>query len=89
VIEAMRKANVGKKHTDAAWQHMSHAQRKHGAYPPEAGVPWITAENAFLGKMPATELARRTGRTLNAARDRRYAAAGRVNLPADDGEDAT
>src|SRR5262249_14239116 len=71
VLEAMRTANRGRKHTDEARAKMSAAQRARGARPPKAGVPWTAREDALLRRLPAEEVAQRTGRTLRAAYSRR------------------
>jgi len=70
VREAMRQASIGRKPSDEARRKMSAAQRKRGARPPKAGRAW-TAEEDALRHLPASEVARRTGRTVHAVYDRR------------------
>ncbi len=71
VVEAMRKANLGKKHSAEARKNMSVAQRRRGARPPAAGVSWTAKEDALLKRLPAQEVATRTKRTLSAVYSRR------------------
>jgi hypothetical protein len=49
---------------------MSIAQRKRGAWPPAAGRPWTRAEEALLAKLTPAEVAKQTGRTLQAVYNR-------------------
>jgi hypothetical protein len=51
---------------------MSEAQKKRGAIPPTAGVPWTADENTLLGTMKDREVAEKTGRTELAVSSRRY-----------------
>jgi hypothetical protein len=71
VIEAMRKGCTGKPHDEEARRTMSEAQRRRGARPPKAGRSWTEAEDALVVRLPASQAAERTGRTLRAVYDRR------------------
>src|SRR5262249_26605268 len=73
VIEAMRKANLGRKHTGEARAKMSEAHRARGTRPPWLGPPWSPKEDALVRRLPAAEAAARTGRTLAAVYSRRRA----------------
>jgi hypothetical protein len=72
VIEAMRAANLGRKHTDQTRRRMSEAHRRRGTRPPAAGRPWTAEEDALLtAGLVAAEVAARTRRTLTAVYIRR------------------
>jgi hypothetical protein len=72
VIEAMRAANLGRKHTEQTRRRMSEAHLRRGTRPPKAGRPWTAAEDALLtAGLAAAEVAARTGRTLGAVYQRR------------------
>lgn len=73
VIEAMRRARQGTRHTEAARRKMSEAQRRRGARPPKAARPWTAEEDAIVMTLPASEVAKRTGRTMRAVYSRRSA----------------
>jgi hypothetical protein len=78
VIEAMRTANLGRKHTEQTRRRMSEAHRRRGTRPPKAGRSWTAQEDALLAAgLTAAEVAERTGRTLTAAYKRR----GLLGLP--------
>ena len=51
VIEALGRANIGKKASQETRRRMSEAPRRRGARPPAAGVPWKSDEDALLGTM--------------------------------------
>jgi hypothetical protein len=70
VVEAMRRGRLGKPHSAEVRARMSAAQRARGTRPPAAGRPWTADEDALL-TLPVAEAARRTGRTVQAVRDRR------------------
>jgi len=70
-MQAAWDANRGRKHTAEARAKMSAAQRGRGARPPKAGRPWTTEEDALVRELPAFEVVRRTGRTLQAVYSRR------------------
>jgi hypothetical protein len=72
VIEAMRAANLGRKHTEQTRRRMSEAHRRRGTRPPKAGRPWTAAEGALLAAgLPAAVVAAQIGRTLAAVYIRR------------------
>jgi hypothetical protein len=78
VIEAMRAANLRRKHTDQTRRRMSEAHRQRGTRPPAAGRPWTAEEDALLrAGLPAAEVAGQTERTLTAVYKRR----GQLGLP--------
>lgn len=72
VREALLKANLGKKQTEETRRKRSEAFRRLGIRPPKAGRPWTAREDALLRKLPAKEVAQRTGRTLKAVYFRRW-----------------
>lgn len=71
VIEAMRRANLGRNLSAEHRRKISEAARARGVRPPKAGRPWNLEEDALLGTMPDEQVAERTGRTLGAVRERR------------------
>jgi hypothetical protein len=71
VVEALRKANLGKKHTAEARANMSKAQKKRGVIPPAAGRPWTAEEDALLEDCTIAEIVEKTGRTKVAVYSRR------------------
>ena len=71
VIEAIRAANLGRRHTAEARARMSAAHKARGTRPPWLGRPWTPEEDALLRRLPAAEVARRTGRSLAAVYSRR------------------
>jgi hypothetical protein len=72
VIEAMRAADLGRKHTDQTRRRMSEAHRRRGTRPPAAGRLWTAKEDALLrAGLPTADVARRSGRTVAAVYIRR------------------
>jgi hypothetical protein len=71
VVEAVRQAHLGMRHTDAARNRMSVAHRLRGTRPPKAGRPWTSKEDALLEKLRTDEIVARTGRTKAAVYLRR------------------
>ena len=71
VIEAMRKANLGRLHSTETRRKMSEAHKRRGTRPPAAGRAWTPEEDALIGSLPPNEVARRTGRSLVAVGTRR------------------
>src|SRR4051812_11511473 len=71
VIEAGRKASLGKKASAEARQKMSAAQKRRGAWPPAAGKAWSAEEDELLRTVPAAEVIRRTKRSKGAVYSRR------------------
>jgi len=67
-LVALRK---GSRMSDEARRKMSEAQRRRGARPPKAGVPWTAQEDGWLRTLPTAEVVRRTGRTKMAVYNRR------------------
>ena len=67
-LVALRK---GSRMSDEARRKMSEAQRRRGARPPNAGVPWSAQEDEWLRTLPTAEVVRRTGRTKSAVYNRR------------------
>jgi len=66
-LVALRK---GSRMSDEARQKMSEAQRRRGARPPKAGVPWSAQEDEWLRTLPTAEVMRRAGRTKTACINR-------------------
>ena len=71
VIEAMRKANLGRPLSEETRRKMSEAHRKRGTRPPWLNDPWTAEEDALVWKYPIAEVVRRTGRTEYAIKARR------------------
>jgi len=71
VREAISAAQRGKRLSEETRRKMSEAHRRRGTQPPAAGPTWTAREDAWLGKLPDAEVARRTRRTLNAVQCRR------------------
>jgi Ni/Co efflux regulator RcnB len=71
VIEVLRKTHLGQKLSDEQRRKMSEAHKRRGTRPPAAGVPWTAKEDQLLRKLPARDVAKRTGRTLTAVYARR------------------
>lgn len=71
VIEALVKANTGKKRSVESRQKQSATVKRLGIRPPKAGRAWTPDEEALLHTLPAAEVAKRTGRTLAAVYVRR------------------
>jgi hypothetical protein len=73
VIEALRRANLGRKLSAEQRAKISAAHKRRGTRPPKAGRSWKAGEDRLLAKLPPTDAARRTGRTLTAVYMRRAA----------------
>lgn len=71
VVEAIRRARQGRKHTAEARRKMSEAQQKRKAWPPAAGKPWEPWEDELVRTLPPAEVVQRTGRTLGSVYERR------------------
>jgi hypothetical protein len=71
VIDAVRRAHTGKRHSPEARRKMSEAQRRRGTWPPAAGKAWEPWEDELVRTLPRKEVARRTGRTVGAITGRR------------------
>jgi len=63
-IEALRKANTGRRLSIEIRRKMSEAHKRRGTWPPTAGRPWTKREVAMLGTAPDEEIARRIKRTV-------------------------
>jgi hypothetical protein len=72
VIEAMRKATIGRKLTPDHRRKLSEAQKRRGARPPAAGRSWASWEHELLLALPPADVAKQTGRTLRAVFLRRH-----------------
>lgn len=73
VIDAMRKANTGRKASAATRAKMSRTHKKCGTRPPRIGEPWTDAEDELVRTLPIKEVAAKTGRTEGAVNTRRRA----------------
>ena len=62
VIDAMRRARIGKQHSAETRQRMGEAAKDRGAYPPAAVRPFTADEDALLGAMLDKDVAAKTGR---------------------------
>jgi Ni/Co efflux regulator RcnB len=71
VIEAMRKANLGRKLSAAHRRKMSEAHKRRGTRPPKAGKPWSLWEDRLVQCLRPPQVAEKTGRTLPAVWRRR------------------
>lgn len=71
VIAKMREAKKGTKHSDSVRQKMSNSHKQRGTRPPKAGRSWEAWEDQLLRKLPPTEVAKKTSRTLTAVFTRR------------------
>ena len=71
VVEALRKANLGKTLSAETRAKIGKAHRNLGTIPPAAGVPWSGEEDALFQTLSIAEVVERTGRTLVAVRMRR------------------
>ena len=70
-MEALRKANLGRKLSEETRKAMSQVHKARGTRPPWLKEPWTPEEDALLPKHSAAEIAKRTGRTLSAVYCRR------------------
>ena len=77
VIEAMRKARLGKPLSAETRKKMSETHKRRGSRPINGTELWAPAEDALLATLPAAEVAKRTSRTVFAVRCRRQ----RLGLP--------
>jgi hypothetical protein len=76
VIEAMRQARIGMRHTEESRRKISEAHRLRGKLVPGT-IVWTAEEDELLKTLPAEEVARRTGRTPTAIYTRRQ----RLGMP--------
>ena len=70
-VAKMRATLTGRKLSAKHRRHLSESIRRRKIIPPAAGVPWSAKEEALLRRLPAREVAERTGRTLPAVYSRR------------------
>jgi hypothetical protein len=70
VIEAMRQARLGMRHTEETRRRMSETRRERGILVPGT-VVWTAKEDELLKTLPAEEVAKKTGRSLKAIYTRR------------------
>jgi hypothetical protein len=70
-MQALHEGNRGRKASKKPRRKMSEAHRRRGTRPPSAGRAWEPWEDAWISLQPAEEVARRTGQTVNAVRQRR------------------
>jgi hypothetical protein len=77
VIEAMRKASLGKRPSAETRKKMSETHKRRGSRPINGTELWTPAEDALLATLPAAEVAKRTSRTVFAVKCRRR----RLGLP--------
>ena len=66
VIEALRRANIGRPLSEEHRANLSAAARRRGARPPAAGRSWTAKELRLMGTMLDRELADRFGRSPQA-----------------------
>lgn len=73
VVEKLRRAKLGTKHTAETRRKMSEAHRRRGTRPPKAGRAWSAEDDCLALTLPIRDVAERTGRTANAVKNRRHA----------------
>lgn len=66
----LSEAHRGKQFSDEHRRKLSEVNKRRGARPPAAGVPWSAAEDALINLSPA-EVMRLTGRSIDAVYHRR------------------
>lgn len=71
VMEALRKANLGRKLSADHRRKMSEAHKRRGTRPPKAGRAWTDWEDKLCRTLPIREVMKRTGRTQSAVASRR------------------
>lgn len=76
VLEAMHNARRGVPHTEESRRRMSETHRQRGMLVPGT-VPWTEEDDELVRTLPVEEVARRTGRSLQAVYKRRS----RLQLP--------
>jgi hypothetical protein len=64
-------ARRGTHHSEETRRRMSEAHKRRGTRPPKAGRPWTSEEDEAARTLAPAEVARRTGRTLEAVHSRR------------------
>lgn len=73
VIDALRRANLGRKLSAEHRAKMSESHKRRGTMPPAAGKPWAAWEDRLLYTLPPSAVASKTARTLTAVYMRRAA----------------
>ena len=68
VIDAMREANLGRKHSEETRRKLSEARKGRARAPRRC---WSPGEDALLGELSDAEVARRTGRSVDSVGARR------------------
>jgi hypothetical protein len=71
VMRALQAGRRGKPHPPEVRARLSALAKARGIRPPTAGPPWTERENELVRTLPPAEVARRTGRTLQAVYDQR------------------
>jgi hypothetical protein len=72
LVEAIGGIWRGKKMSAEHRAKISAAHKARGTRPSKAGRPWTRAEDSLLARLPAAEVAKRTGRSLQAVYARRH-----------------
>jgi hypothetical protein len=72
VVETIGRIWCGKHFSNDHRAKISAAHKAWRTRPPKAGRPWTKAEDALLARLPVAEVARRTGRSLQAVYARRH-----------------
>jgi hypothetical protein len=72
VLQALLKANVGRKLSAEHRRKMSEAHKRRGTRPPWLNKAWAKWEDEAVRTLPPAEAARKTGRTLPAVWSRRH-----------------
>jgi hypothetical protein len=72
VLEALQKANLGRRPSAKTRRKMSEAHKRRGAWPPAAGRPWARWEDRLVRTLTPVKAAARTGRTLSGVMKRRH-----------------
>jgi hypothetical protein len=70
-VAAVRKRQLGKRHSKATRAKMSQAHKRRGTRPPWLNAAWSQAEDALCRSLPAAQVAEQTGRSLHAVYVRR------------------
>lgn len=71
VIEALRRAHLGKPTSEETRRKQSESHKRRGTRPPWLNAPWTPEEEELCRTRPASEVANLTGRTLWAVYHRR------------------
>ena len=71
VLDALIRANTGRKPSVRSRRKMSEARRLRGTWPPAAGKPWAAWETKLLYEFSIREVMKKTGRSLYAVKSQR------------------